>query len=545
MPETHAVDPSTQGKWLGHRKTPGDSRTVDDQQGVMPVHAILLRSGRVLMWSSRYETTGLLYSSWTWDPITDAESPPLPFDGKKPDAKWTTENNIDLFCSHHVILEDGRVLAMGGGGGNAEGDSAGHDGVFIFHPTADTHGKWQKLADMTHGRWYPTPVMLSDGSIVVFSGWKGIPKAPYREIITQPEILSPPHYQPRVVTGADLALPLFPGLHMVPGGTVYYTGTTWRYSANHIKFVQTSSYKHSSGASGIWTQYNDNTGQPLFPIQRNREEATSVLLSPAQDGRILLIGGANAGESNEPHTGSDPKSWEILETKSGTPVWSVRGSMRKARINVNAVLLPDGKVLILGGHSRHKFNHAKSERAMTAELFDPEIAINFRQGCDPIIETGPMSRSRMYHSTALLLPDGSVWCGGGEDEYAPVTTPGEYKPHLQKNMEIYQPPYFFRGPRPIIDSVSDLDIGYGKTFSIDTRNANDIRKVVLMRPGSTTHHTDPGQRSVPLRFRFMSMKLGVNMETDPTVAPPGYYMLFIIDSEGRPCQQAVFVRLRR
>ena len=174
MPRTQAVDPSTQGKWLGHRKTPGDSRTVGDRQGVMPVHAILLHSGRVLMWSSRYEKTGLLYSSWTWDPITDAESPPLPFDGKKPDAKWTTANNIDLFCSHHVILKDGRVLAMGGGGGNAEGDSAGHDGVFLFDPTADTHGKWQKLADMTHGRWYPTPVMLSDGSIIVFSGWKGI-----------------------------------------------------------------------------------------------------------------------------------------------------------------------------------------------------------------------------------------------------------------------------------------------------------------------------------------------------------------------------------
>ena len=112
-------------------------------------------------------------------------------------------------------------------------------------------------------------------------------------------------------------------------------------------------------------------------------------------------------------------------------------------------------------------------------------------------------------------------------------------------MEIYQPPYFFRGVRPIIDSVSDLDLRYGAIFSIATRNANEIRRVVLMRPGSVTHHTDPGQRSVPLRFELMSMKLSVTMETDPNVAPPGYYMLFIVDGEGRPCQQAVFVRLRR
>ena len=544
MPEAQTVDPSTHGKWLGHRKTPGDSRKVGDQQGVMPVHAVLLHTGRVLMWSSRYERARLLYSSWTWDPESNAESPPLPFNGMDPYGPWKLDDDIDLFCSHHVILEDGRVLAMGGGGGDAPVSSAGHDGVFVFDPSADTHGRWDKIADMTHGRWYPTPVMLGDGSIVVFSGWKKITTAPYREIVAAPEILSPPDYVPVVVTGAELQLPLFPGLHMVPGGAIYYTGTTWRYSADHVMFVQTSSYKHSSGTTGKWTQYNDNTGQPLFPKQRNREEATSVLLSPAQEGRILLIGGAYAGNSTEQQPGSDPKSWEILDTQPRTPAWSIRGSMHKSRINVNAVLLPDGKVLILGGHSRHKFEHSKDDRAMTAELFDPEIAINSPQTADAIVETGPMSRSRMYHSTALLLPDGSVWCGGGEDDHAPETTPNEDEPRLQKSMEIYQPPYFFQGPRPTIDSVSDLDIHYGRRFDIHTSKPSEIRKVVLMRLGSVTHHTDPNQRNVPLQFTATSSKLDVVMESDSTVAPPGFYMLFIIDGEGRPCERAVFVRLR-
>ncbi len=545
MPKPQTVDPSTHGKWLGHQKTPGDSREVGDKQGVMVVHAVLLHTGRILMWSSRYETTGLLYASWTWDPITGDASPPLPFDGNKADAEWTVDNNIDLFCSHHVVLEDGRVLAMGGGGAQSEGDSAGHDGVFLFDPAAGAHGKWQKSADMTHGRWYPTPVMLGDGSVVVFSGWKAISNHPYREIVAQPEILSPPNYQPRVVKGADQALPLFPGLHMVPGGSVYYTGTTWRYSDDHVKFVETSSYRQINGVSGTWTRYRDNTRQPLFPRQRNREEATSVLLSPAQDGRILLIGGANAGGGDEPHASSDPTSWEILETHSGTPTWSFQGSMKTDRINVNAVLLPDGKVLILGGHSRHKFNHAKSERAMTAELFDPEVAMSTSQTSEPIVETGPMSRSRMYHSTALLLPDGSVWCGGGEDRFAPETTPGEYKPRLQKNMEIYQPPYFFQGTRPVLESTSETNIDYGATFSVDTPNASEIEKVVLMKPGSVTHHTDPSQRCVPLRFEVGSTKISASMETDPTVAPPGHYMIFIVDREGRPCERAAFVRVKR
>ena len=511
----------------------------------MPVHAVLLHTGRVLMWSSLYERSRLLYSSWTWDPVSNAESPPLPFNGSNPYGPWKVDDDIDLFCSHHVILEDGRVLAMGGGGGDAQVSSAGHDGVFIFDPNAGTDGRWQKIADMTHGRWYPTPVMLGDGSIVVFSGWKAISDAPYREIVAQPEILSPPHYLPRVVTGAELALPLFPGLHMVPGGDVYYTGTTWQYTPGHAGFIQTSAYTHSSPVSGMWTQYNDNAGHPLFAKQRNREEATSVLLAPAHDGRILLIGGAYADESYNLYPGTNPKSWEILETQSGAPAWSVSGSMKKGRINVNAVLLPDGKVLILGGHSRHKFEHAETEQAMSAELFDPEIAINSPQDQDSIIETGPMSRSRMYHSTALLLPDGSVWCGGGEDKHAPATTPGEYLPRNQKNMEIYQPPYFFRGPRPTIESVSELNIGCGTSFEINTQNANEIRKVVLMRPGAVTHHTDPSQRNVPLQFSSMNTKLNVRMETDRTVAPPGHYMLFIVDAEGRPCERAVFIRVRR
>ena len=85
--------------------------------------------------------------------------------------------------------------------------------------------------------------------------------------------------------------------------------------------------------------------------------------------------------------------------------------MRKPRVNVNVVLLPDGKVLIVGGHDNQRHRHAQTGQALTAEIFDPQIAIN-HPGQDPIVETGPMAVPRMYHSTAVLLPDGSVLTAG-------------------------------------------------------------------------------------------------------------------------------------
>ena len=546
------ADSAVQGEWAGPHPAPGDSTNPFDGEGVVAVHAVLLHTGKVLLWNGRYEDWDLLFAAWTWNPQTGEGSPALPFDGDDMTKKaWTDDKDVDLFCSHHVVLEDGRVMTLGGGGGYDEADRflPGHAGVFIFDPEDGPNGSWSKHGRMNFNRWYPTAVNMPDGSVVVFSG-RGYNPPNQDQVVAVPphEILSPPAYTPTTLSGDDTKTNLYPGLHLVKGGKIFYVPTTWQYifpeeqDAGYAPYLPTISFRLGENNSIAVEDYRDANNNTLKPRQPWRQEGTSVLLPPAHEGRILLLGGGHPHGAGQPPA-PEPRSWEILETQGPNgPEWTMSGLMNKPRINVNAVILPDGKVFIVGGHNNQRNYHSPSGQTLTAEIFDPQVAIN-DPGQDPIVETGPMSAPRMYHSTAILLPDGSVLAAGGFDPHKTAKS-GEPIPSDYKDLELYRPPYFFRGPRPALSSVSELEIQFGADFSIESPNAADIRKVVLLRPGCITHHTDPNQRLVELTFAADGVgRLSVTMEADSTVAPPGYYMLFIIDRHGLPCEKAQFVRV--
>ena len=546
------ADSAVRGEWAGPYPAPGDSKIPFDRKGVVAVHAVLLHTGKVLMWNGRYEDTDLLFAAWTWDPETGDKSPALPFDGETMTKKaWEDDKDVDLFCSHHVVLEDGRVMALGGGGGRDEAGKflPGHAGVFIFDPEDGSDGNWSKHGRMNFNRWYPTAVNMLDGSVVVFSG-RGFNPPDQDNVVSVPphEILSPPAYTPTTLSGDETKTNLYPGLHLVKGGKIFYLPTTWQYifpkeqNPGYAPYVPTISFSLGEDNSIVVEDYRDANNNILKPRQPWRQEGTSVLLPPAHEGRILLLGGGRPKDDGQ-HEDTEPRSWEILETQGpSSPKWAKSGLMHKPRINVNAVILPDGKVLIVGGHNNQRYEHEAAGQALTAEIFDPDIAINDSDQ-EPIVETGRMAKPRMYHSTAILLPDGSVLAAGGADPHK-IAKPGEPIPSDYKNFEIYRPPYFFRGPRPTLSSVSENEIPFGAKFSIECPKAANIGKVVLLRPGCVTHHTDPNQRLVELTFTAdEGGGLSVTMEDDPTVAPPGYYMLFIVDHDGLPCEKAQFIRL--
>ncbi|HEX5875458.1 MAG TPA: galactose oxidase early set domain-containing protein, partial [Pyrinomonadaceae bacterium] len=583
----HGGTPSIHGRWRTAdptldpataptpTQTPGDSFAPGDNIGVYAVHMALLHTGRVLMFSGGWETSELLHRSWSWDPTQPINTAVgrwfMPeFDESTPPhtgvPTTTDDPDIDLFCCHTVFLPDGRLLAVGGDGASS------HDNVslHVYDPVAE---RWSKTAGrpapalpgvtypagMVAGRWYPTAVVLADGSVAVFSGDSPGP------IVVDAEILRPPKYLPVVITGgrrvtggSERALFMYPGMHLVRGGRVFYIPTAFRYSGTEMDIMQrigpTASFRMIGPTEGVWQDYFNpaDPTQPILPASRYREEGTSVLLSPAQAGRIMLIGGG-WWDGSAQH--GDHRSCEILDTQAATPAWSNAGLMHHPRVNVNAILLPDGKVLIIGGQDQYKWNphtwdstaqeHAQEE----AEIYDPTVPFDPANPSAAFTPVASMHAPRTYHSTAVLLPDGSVLVAGGSDPHEGSLTPP--RPTDEKHMEIYEPPYFHQGQRPVIDAITNTggpadQIHYGGEFTIEyqVEAGETIASVALMRPCASTHHTNTEQRHVPLAFAPSGANtLEVQVISDATVAPPGYYMVFIVDSNGRPCTRARFVRL--
>ena len=519
--------------------------------------------------------------------------------------------HADLFCCHFVHAPDGKVIVVGGAdpdylspaGGAASHGSVGEPYVYAFDPDANSqNGQWQvvmegsEIARLAEGRWYPTAVALGDGRIAVFSGRREhasfISATSWQERVSHlVEILTPGapgSYTVSTLTSADIAFPVYPGLHLAPNGRIYYTHTTWGLEFDPPANTQSIEIVPEE-TDATWT---DHAG--VHPSQPRREEGMSVLLPPAQDGRILLFGGSEAIGVAAPATtrtrnlprapfnhianSSDPTSSEILDTSGASPVWSAGPTLRQGRINGHGVILPDRKVLIFGGHSTHKWAAVHPGHSLESELYDP--ATN---------TTAPMAslnHPRMYHSAAVLLPDGTVLVAGGADpdpnnlgnttirewhmHFGPPDDfdyPADWEgprifrvaadatveveiPFNRKDYEIYRPTYLFTaGTAPVIDAVKRdgatiTQATYGSTITIETPQAASIDAVALIRPGAATHHTDTEQRYVALEpiTHVSANALSVVLPTNRNLAPPGYYMLWIV-AAGKPCAEAKFIQL--
>jgi hypothetical protein len=192
--------------------------------------------------------------------------------------------------------------------------------------------------------------------------------------------------------------------------------------------------------------------------------------------------------------------------------------MHFARSYHTMVLLPDGKVLVTnGGQTTNAVG--VDTAVLQAEMWSPTT--------QQFSRLASMVTPRLYHSTALLLPDGRVLVAGGG------RSTGNVAPTDQLSAEIYSPPYLFNGTRPTISSAPGT-IPYAANFTVTTPDALQISSVALIRLGAVTHAFDHNQRYVPLTFQQVAGGVTVQSPTSSNLAPPGYYMLFIVNSTGVP-----------
>jgi hypothetical protein len=405
---------------------------------------------------------------------------------------------------------------------------------------------------MLYKRWYPTVLTLDDGIHVMVVG--GLPASYTRRSI---EIYDanidnnpPPPNNPYVQSFTEVTTSetprdfpqTFPGLHLLPDGSIFYSRTGWHgypdISYTNAFFTFTGPY------SGKWTEIPEK-----MEITDRREGMSVILLSPTYPWvRVVIVGGTGVFEPEGTHDGEhvgthdgehvgthdgehvgthdgehfEPGIVEKAETinlSSLSPHWEISKIVPGGgRQHANAVLLPDNSIFVCGG---------------TANVDAPCALFN------PIdnswSEMAKMAFLKWYHSVVILLPSGKVMATGGRAREVPAGTLGGEEIRGSTKIEVFSPPYLFKGSRPVIGAVPEA-IRKGDVFVIETPNAAEIQKVVLVRPMAVTHQTDTEQRIVQLNFQRSENKLYVDtlVVKQANIAPNGYYMLFILNDKGVP-----------
>jgi len=316
---------------------------------IVGVHMSVLPDGRLLTWTSNEMDHALNTPNvYLWDPAN-----PLVFT-QRPNAQ------TDIFCSSHSFLIDGRLFVAGGHVADNTGSKDGN----IFDPQTSS---WSQLPQMRAGRWYPSTVTLANGDIGVAAG--GDENQNPNPI---PEIWDGTQF--RVLNGAPLALPIYPWLFLAPDGRIFNAGPE-----------QQTRFLNPSG-DGEWA----NAGQHINSTFR--DYGTAVVYEP---GKLIALGGGSQPPVN---------TAELVDLNVGT-TWRSTASMQFARRQLNALVLADGKVLVVGGTSAPGFN-TESGSVLTPELWDPTT--------ESWTAMSDMAIPRTYHSTAVLMPDARVLSAGGD-----------------------------------------------------------------------------------------------------------------------------------
>jgi hypothetical protein len=458
------------------------------------------------------------------------DRPTGPFEARLYDPVTNTEKDLplseDLFCIGLTNLPNGNVLMAGGtlmydtNPDNCNGEWHGLSSAFELDINSES---LVKVSSMSHGRWYPTAVTLPDGRIFVLGG---LDEYGANNLLV--EIYDPASrtwtisYNPNA--GNTYCVGVQTGVGLCSGA-----GSPCYGSANHGVAPAAGGYPRMHlmpsglvafvGGTNVFRTWNPGNGSWSSPITQNRTArsyGTSFLLplnnNATERGKVLVCGGS-AGTVTTTNPGI--RAVEILDFDAGTntnPVVRSVAQITYGRRYLTPIILPTGKLVIFGG---------TAFAANNSPVYVPEIF-------NPVSESWQTlpaaSVPRVYHQSAVLLTDGRVRTQGG------TQTSGTQ----ELRTEIFSPDYIFSGSRPVI-SNSPVVGDYGGTITISTADPNSIQSVSLVRLMSTTHHYDANQRLIWLQILSRgSTSLTVSAPINANIAPPGYYMIFILNGSAIP-----------
>ncbi len=478
--------------------TSGQWQVLSYPDTVRSVHSILLHNGKVLFMAGSgndpMQFNAGTFKSTVYDPVsgtfTDIATPE------------------DLFCSGHLQLPDGNVLIMGGTKAYPAADGShtyeGLKSSYIFNVAANSY---QRINDLNTGHWYPSATELGNGDVLTFGG---LDENGNGNVTTEYFSTAQGKWLPTAQVNQTYSFwGLYPSMTLMGDGRLFYSG----------------SHVFGNGLPGTGSSildYNANTITSV-PGLRNvdqRDQSMTVLLPPAQSQKAMIMGGGNIVTNVNAVNTTD-----MIDLSQAAPSYSPgpdmlpgtmdNGAMEPAgsgKMYMSTVIMPNRKVFETGGSL-----HNRSDNVHEASVYDPVTNAFTAMPPDPV--------GRDYHSEAILLPDGRILSVG--------SNPGDGT--FEMRISVYSPAYLFQGTKPSVTSATQ-EWAYGSLQSLTVTSATGttIKSAALIRPSAMTHSSDPNQRLVDLPLTGSGGNLTAMVTANHNIAPPGWYMLTVTDSNGVP-----------
>jgi hypothetical protein len=548
---TAATVPSAPDYW-------GPSTTLRAADGwySTPIHATVMPDGRVVMIGADKPTLGEMLggqtrrSAFVLTPApvgapTPAELQVQPIAEPLDAQGWTSGKwyvDDDLVCAGQTLTSTGALFTAGGTRAIVDTSISrlyvqglGYATVYDGQTWSRIPANMQALASLSEpARWYPTVTKLADGRLLVTSGFDMI--APTPAINASVEVFDPATGSWTVIspfrqTPFDIVNSDYTNQVVLPSPIGPFDILMFGEPALPVLFSSTSvpgawnirGTQPRPGSEAFQAQRQRNGGAWESTVAPNNGSSTALLPFRLQNGQwgytngsVIIAGGA----LGTPHA----QAIDVYDPSTGA--WRSTINTGIQRHDASAVLLPDGRTLIVTGHS-------SDPDVRRAAYVDPAAGFSYSLGSS---DSGEV---RGYHSVAVLLPDGRVLVGGGRDVVTPTSAE---KPSFR----YYYPYYLFVARPQIVSAPSQLS--YRQAVTVTTSGAAPV-EAVLMSLGSMTHEFDTSQRSIQLQLSAVSpgasgtYSMTITPPASAQIAPPGYYMLFVLDGNRVP-SVAKIVQLR-
>ncbi len=382
-------------------------------------------------------------------------------------------------------------------------DYRGDENVFEFNPVTE---QYEQVGDMHESRWYPSLPVLHNGHVLAVSGLDNTGN------ITQ----TTEEYNPSTKEwelGQDFAVPTYPALFRTNNPDVlFYSGSVSGWGP-----------ADKGRDPGFWN-YKKNTFKKVEGLRAPEllETSASVQLPPkkgsndgSQSTQIMVAGGGGIGESP-----LSTRRVDVIDIAAKPAMFQPGPDLPDALRYVNMVVTPWDEVFGTGGSRDYRARgNSYSYKAFSMDMSNKVVK--------PLADE-PVGRN--YHSGALLLKDGRILVFGGDPLYGDKndSSPGKF----EQTIEIFTPPQFFRGERPVLSTKTTLQAKRGDTLTFNTNDADRIQTARMIPPSSATHTTNLEQRSIGAVVKQQSgSTVSITIPNDPLLVTKGWYMLFGVDND--------------